>query len=113
MVLWFSMFGLSGWINSGGDALRASAGCVTWWSRSLLAFVTSAVAIGVQFVALLKEPHRFDVIQKTDPKAKKTSLATMSVGSPVERGPVVVIPDPVDASASDAADLSRNAADGR
>ena len=45
----------------------------------LLAFVTSAVAIGVQIVALFKgNPHRFDVIEKTDPKSKKPSLATIS-----------------------------------
>ena len=44
----------------------------------LLAFVTSAVAIGVQVVALFKgNPHRFEVIQKTDPKEKKPSLATL------------------------------------
>ena len=77
----------------------------------LLAFVTSAVAIGVQIVALFKgNPHRFEVIQKTDPKAKKPSLATISgPGSSTE--PVVRIPDPVTPGPADtSADRTRNVA---
>ena len=63
----------------------------------LLAFVTSAVAIGVQIVALVMgNPHRFEVIQKTDPKAKKKSLATAwDGGTSSEPEPVVYLPDPV------------------
>lgn len=111
MGLWLGMFALSGWINSGGGA---SSGIRRVWATTvavLLAFVTSAVAIGVQVVALLKgNPRRFEVIEKTDPKAKKMSLATIpDRGSPIGSEPVVRIPEPVDSST----DLSRNAADGR
>jgi hypothetical protein len=111
MGLWLGMFALSGWINSGGGT---SSGIRRVWATTvavLLAFVTSAVAIGVQVVALLKgNPRRFEVIEKTDPKAKKMSLATIpDRGSPIGSGPLVRIPEPVDSSS----DLSRNAADGR
>jgi hypothetical protein len=111
MGLWLGMFALSGWINSGGGT---SSGIRRVWAATvavLLAFVTSAVAIGVQVVALLKgNPRRFEVIEKTDPKAKKMSLATIpDRGSPIGPEPVVRIPEPVDSSS----DLSRNAADGR
>ena len=69
---------LSGAINSGGGASRGIRRVRDVVVAVLLAFVTSAVAIGVQVVALFKgNPHRFEVIQKTDPKAKKPSLATI------------------------------------
>ena len=79
MAFWFAMFALSGVINSGGGATRGIRRVRDVVVAVLLAFVTSAVAIGVQVVALFKgNPHRFDVIEKTDPKAKKPSLATIS-----------------------------------
>jgi hypothetical protein len=118
MVIWFSMFALSGVINSGGGSStgirRVSAVVVA----TLLAFVTSAVAIGVQVVALLKgNPHRFEVIQKVDPKARKTSLATAGVpGSPKTPERVVLVPEPVvqvSEPVESLSDLSRHAADGR
>jgi Glycosyl transferase family group 2 len=117
-VLWFSLFALSGWINSGGGASRGIRRVRDVIVAALLAFVTSAVAIGVQVVALLKgNPHRFEVIQKTDPKAKKRSLATSlhhgsSTGPehPVlTPEPVVLIPEPVESLA----DFSGNAVDGK
>ncbi len=111
MALWLSMFALSGWINSGGggsSGIRRVRGAIV---AVLLAFITSAVAIGVQVVALFKgNPRRFEVIQKTDPKAKKISLATLpDRGSSIGPEPVVRIPESVDSSS----DLSRNVADGR
>ena len=95
MAFWFAMFALSGVINSGGGASRGIRRVRDVVVAVLLAFVTSAVAIGVQIVALFKgNPHRFDVIEKTDPKSKKPSLATISdPGSSPES--VVRIPDPV------------------
>ena len=63
----------------------------------LLAFVTSAVAIVVQVVALcMGNPHRFEVIQKSDPKDKKPSLATAWNEEPsLEPEHVVHVPEPV------------------
>ena len=41
-------------------------------------------------------PHRFDVIQKSDPKAKKHSLATAWDEEPsLDMEPVVHVPEPV------------------
>lgn len=96
MVMWLSMFALSGWINSGGGASRGIRRLRDVVVAVLLAFPTSAVAIGVQIVALFKgNPRRFEVIQKSDPKEKKTSLATApDHGSPTEPEPVVRIPEP-------------------
>ncbi len=111
MAFWFAMFGLSGAINSGGGATRGIRRVRDVVVAVLLAFVTSAVAIGVQIVALLKgNPHRFEVIEKTDPKSKKPSLATISgPGSSME--PVVRIPDPVTSGPADtSADRTRNVA---
>ena len=68
---------MSGSINSGDGE---SSGLRRAWdviAAVLLAFVTSAVRIGVQLVALcMGNPHRFEVIDKSDPKEKKPSLAT-------------------------------------
>ena len=77
--------------------------------------MTSAVAIGVQVVALVKgNPHRFEVIQKTDPKAKKASLVTLPDLELPDDDAMVVIAEP---EASDAVEpvpeLSPDAADGR
>jgi hypothetical protein len=111
MTFWFAMFGLSGAINSGGGATRGIRRVRDVVVAVLLAFVTSAVAIGVQIVALFKgNPHRFEVIEKTDPKSKKPSLATISgPGSSTE--PVVRIPDPVTPGPADtSADRTRNVA---
>lgn len=116
---WLSFFALSGWINSGGGASTGLRRVRDVLFAVLLAFVTSAVAIGVQVVALLKgNPRRFEVIQKTDPKAKKTSLVTdPGQGSPT--GPVVRIPEPVAPEpvapepVQSIPDLSRNLGDGR
>jgi hypothetical protein len=113
MAFWFAMFALSGAINSGGGATRGIRRVRDVAVAVLLAFVTSAVAIGVQIVALFKgNPHRFDVIEKTDPKSKKPSLATIpgpssSTGpEPVVRIPDTVAPGPADQSA----DRTRNVA---
>ncbi len=114
MALWFSMFALSGAINSGGGASRGIRRVRDVVVAILLAFVTSAVAIGVQIVALLKgNPHRFEVIQKTDPKAKKASLATLpGLGSSTAPEPVLRIPEAAEPESVDASpDLSRNLAD--
>jgi hypothetical protein len=115
MTFWFAMFGLSGAINSGGGGTRGIRRVGDVVVAVLLAFVTSAVAIGVQIVALFKgNPHRFDVIEKTDPKSKKPSLATISgPGSSTE--PVVRIPDPVTPGPADTSKSSgaRNVAHGR
>jgi len=118
MAVWLSMFALSGVINSGGGASKGIRRVRDVILAVLLAFVTSAVAIGVQIVALLKgNPRRFDVIQKTDPKARKTSLVTTSdhgssTGSepvaPVPE-PVVLVPEPVETRS----DLPWNMVDGR
>jgi glycosyl transferase family 2 len=119
MAIWLAMFGMSAAINSGGgtsSGIRRFRDVVV---AILLAFVTSAVAIGVQIVALIKgNPRRFDVINKTDPKEKKPSLATgrdhgASMDherAPVEAQPVVHVPEaePVESLP----DLSRRAADG-
>jgi hypothetical protein len=115
-VLWLSMFALSGAINSGGGS---STGIRRVWDVTaavLLAFVSSAVAIGVQVVALIKgNPHRFEVIQKTDPKERKPSLITTTDrGSPDEPEPVVQIPEPVAPEPVETLpDLSQNIVDGR
>lgn len=97
MAVWLSMFALSGVINSGGGASKGIRRVRDVILAVLLAFVTSAVAIGVQIVALLKgNPRRFDVIQKTDPKARKTSLLTTSDhGSSTGSEPVAPVPEPV------------------
>ena len=97
MAVWLSMFALSGVINSGGGASKGIRRVRDVILAVLLAFVTSAVAIGVQIVALLKgNPRRFDVIQKTDPKARKTSLVTTSDhGSSTGSEPVAPVPEPV------------------
>ena len=72
MTFWFAMFALSGVVNSEGGASRGIRRVRDVIVAVLLAFVTSAVAIGVQILALFKgNPHRFDVIQKTDPKSKR------------------------------------------
>jgi hypothetical protein len=116
MALWLSMFALSGVINSGGGASGGIRRVGQVSAAVLLAFVTSAVAIGVQIVALLEgNPHRFEVIQKKDPKARKTSLATVAVrGSSSEPEPVVLIPEPVAPERVDSlSDRSRNVADSR
>ena len=96
-ALWLGLFAISGWINSGGGG---SSGLRRAWDVTaavLLAFVTSAVAIGVQIVALcMGNPHRFEVIQKSDPKAKKQSLATAWDDEPSPKPePVVHVPDAV------------------
>jgi len=111
MTLWFAMFALSGVVNSGGGASRGIRRVRDVIVAVLLAFVTSAVAIGVQILALIKgNPHRFDVIQKTDPKSKRLSLATtQDHGSSTEQEPVVRIPEPVDSFS----DRLRNVGDRR
>lgn len=114
-ALWLSLFALSGWINSGGGA---SSGIRRVWDVAvavLLAFVTSAVAIGVQIVALAKRnPRRFEVIQKTDPKDRKTSLVTgADQGAPTEFEPVVRIPESIELEPVESLpDLSDNMVDG-
>jgi hypothetical protein len=116
MVFWFSMFGLSGAINSGGGESRGIRRLGDIAAAVLLAFVTSAVAIGVQIVALFKgNPHRFEVIQKTDPKSKKPSLAMIpGHGSSAPAEPVVLIPEAVMPEPVDSfSERSRNVADGR
>jgi hypothetical protein len=118
MTIWFSMFALSGVINSGGGASRGVRRVSDVAVAVLLAFVTSAVAVGVQIVALLKgNPRRFEVIQKSDPKPRKTSLATtLDHGESTWPEPVVRIPEPaalVPEPVESLPDLSRNAVDGR
>ncbi|MGZ5296239.1 MAG: glycosyltransferase family 2 protein, partial [Actinomycetota bacterium] len=97
MAIWLSMFALSGVINSGCGASKGIRRVRDVVVAVLLAFVTSVVAIGVQVVALLKgNPRRFEVIQKTDPKARNTSLADApDHGSSTVPEPVVLIPEPV------------------
>jgi hypothetical protein len=118
MAIWLSMFALSGVINSGGGASRGIRRVRDVFVAVLLAFVTSAAAVGVQVVALFKgNPRRFDVIQKTDPKPRKTSLATtLDHGESTWPEPVVRIPEPV-AQVSEHVeslpDLSRNVVEGR
>ena len=118
MAIWLSMFALSGAINSGGGASRGIRRVMDVVLAVLLAFVTSAVAIGVQIVALLKgNPRRFDVIQKIDPKARKTSLATpLDNGSPTQPAPALLLPEPVvlvPEPAETPSDLSQSVVDGR
>jgi hypothetical protein len=116
MGLWFSMFAVSGAINSGGGASRGIRRVRDVIVAVLLAFVTSAVAIGVQIVALFEgNPHRFEVINKTDPKAKKMSLVTIpDLGPSTGPEPVIRLPEPAASQPVDPApDLSRNVADGR
>ena len=118
MVIWFSMFALSGAINSGGGSSTGLRRIRDVAVATLLAFVTSAVAIGVQVVALLKgNPHRFEVIEKVDPKARKTSLATARGSrSPRRQERVVLVPEPVvqvPETVESASDLTRKAADRR
>jgi Glycosyl transferase family group 2 len=117
-AFWLSLFALSGAINSGGGASSGIRRIRDVVVAVLLAFVTSAVAIGVQVVALFKgNPHRFEVIQKTDPKAKKTSLATVGEdGSSTgfepalfTPEPVIVVPEPLGSPP----DVSRDVVDGR
>jgi hypothetical protein len=117
-ALWLSLFVLSGVINSGGGASGGIRRVRDVVIAALLAFVTSAVAIGVQIVALLKgNPRRFEVIHNTDPKARKTSLATTSdPGSSAEPEPVVLIPEPVvllPEPVESPSDRSRKVVDGR
>jgi hypothetical protein len=115
MGLWFSMFAVSGAINSGGGASRGIRRVRDVIVAVLLAFVTSAVAIGVQIVALFEgNPHRFEVINKTDPKAKKMSLVTIpDLGPSTVPEPVIRLPEPAAPRPGDPSpDLSRNAADG-
>jgi len=98
MSLWLLLFGLSATINSGGGASRGLRRAWDVVAALLLAFVTSAVAIGVQVVALFKgNPHRFEVIQKTDPRGRKPGLVMSSdVGeAPPSPEPVVVFHDQV------------------
>lgn len=97
MALWLSMFAMSGVINSGGRTTRVGRQVRDVTVSVLLAFVTSAVAIGVQVVALFKgNPHRFEVIQKTDPKGRRPSLVTAPSGEPSgPHEPVIMVPDPV------------------
>lgn len=109
MTIWLSMFALSGAINSGGGASRGIRRVKDVLVAVLLAFVTSAVAVGVQVVALLKgNPRRFEVIQKTDPKARKTSLATALGRPPVVRlpEPALLVPEPAE-SLSDLSERGR------
>ena len=118
MAIWLSMFALSGVINSGGGASRGIRRVRDVAVAVLLAFATSAVAIGVQIVALLKgNPHRFEVIQKTDPKARKKSLATrLEDGPSTWPEPAVLIPEPVvhvPEPVEPLPDLSRTVVDGR
>lgn len=116
VALWLSMFALSGWINSGSGATGPVRRLWDVIAAVLLAFVTSAVAIGVQVVALVKgNPHRFEVIQKTDPKAKKASLATLpDPGSSAHSDATVVLPEPETSDEVEPVpDLSTDAADGR
>ena len=117
-AFWLSLFALSGAINSGGGASSGIRRVRDVVVAVLLAFVTSAVAIGVQIVALLRgNPHRFEVIQKTDPKAKKTSLATKrDHGSSIGVEPVMFIPAPallVHEPVDSTPDPSRKVVDGK
>ena len=52
MAIWLGMFAISGWINSGGGDHPGIRRAWDVIAAVLLAFVTSAVAIGVQIVAL-------------------------------------------------------------
>ena len=118
MAIWLSMFALSGVINSGGGAPRGIRRVRDVFVAVLLAFVTSAVAVGVQVVALIKgNPRRFDVIQKTDPKPRRTSLATpLDNGSPTQPGPALLLPEPVvlvPEPVETPSDLSQSVVDGR
>jgi hypothetical protein len=103
-VLWLGLFALSGVINSGGGSSHGMRRVRDVVVSILLCCVSSAVAIGVQVVARSRgNPRRFDVIQKTDPKAKKPSLVTVpdrrsSSGTDPEMpasGPIVRVPEPV------------------
>jgi hypothetical protein len=118
MTIWLSMFALSGVINSGGGASGGIRRVRDVAVAVLLAWVTSTVAVCVQIVAFIQgNPRRFDVIQKTDPKERKTSLATSpDQGSSTGPEPVVLIPEPVSLvpeSVESLPDLSRNVVDGR
>jgi cellulose synthase/poly-beta-1,6-N-acetylglucosamine synthase-like glycosyltransferase len=114
MGLWLSMFALSGAINSGGGGSKGIRRVAHVIVAVLLAFVTSAVAVVVQVVALFQgNPRRFDVIHKTDPKARKPSLANVlrqGAAEPVVLvpEPVIPIPEPVESSS----DFSQDAVDG-
>jgi hypothetical protein len=115
MALWLSMFALSGVINSGGGASNGIRRVGHVIVAVLLAFVTSAVAVVIQVVALFHgNPRRFDVIQKTDPKAKKPSLAT-ALRREGSAEPVVLVPDPVISipePVESSSDFSQDAVDG-
>lgn len=112
-VLWLGLFALSGVINSGGGSSHGMRRVRDVVVAILLCFVSSAVAIGVQVVALIKgNPRRFDVIQKTDPKEKKPSLVTVpdhgsSGGTDPEMpasGPIVLLPEPAPDSVGSSSD---------
>lgn len=93
MTLWLSMFALSGIVNSTGNAITGLRRAWDVLAAVLLAFVTSAVAIGVQVVALfVGNPHRFDVIQKTDPKGGERSLLTAAEPA-LQASEPVIVPD--------------------
>lgn len=91
LALWLVTFAFCGAINAG-----ASRG----WRRArnllfapLLAWVTSAVAIGVLVVALFKgDPGRFEVIEKTDPKRRQPKPPAPPV-APSPDDITVVLPD--------------------
>jgi hypothetical protein len=95
-ALWLMLFALSGTINSGGGASTGIRRIRDVSVAILLAFVTSAVAIAVQVVALAKgNPRRFEVIQKTDPKERKPSLVTLPDHGPATTPDQVIrVPEP-------------------
>jgi hypothetical protein len=119
-VLWLGLFALSGVINSGGGSSNGIRRVRDVVVAILLCFVSSAVAIGVQVVALIKgNPRRFEVIQKTDPKEKKPSLVTVpDRGSPggtgpemPTSGPIVLVPEPAPDSVGSSSDQPGRPAD--
>ncbi len=72
MGIWLAMFALCGAISSGGGTSRGLRRARDIVVSPLLAWATSAVAFGVLLVALYHgNPGRFEVIEKTDPKAPK------------------------------------------
>jgi Glycosyl transferase family group 2 len=85
LALWLVTFAFCGAINAGQSKGIRKLGNIL--AAPLLAWVTSAVAIGVLVVALFRgDPGRFEVIEKTDPKRKKPK-------PPADEDLTLILPD--------------------
>ena len=94
LSLWLGAFVVSGVISSSGGSASLIKRVKDVVIAPLLALVTSAVAVGIWFVALFEgNPRRFDVIEKVDPRARRTSLADTTGFEPT--GHTEPIPEPV------------------